>query len=285
MTKIIYDVGSNNGDDIPYYLIRGDIVVAVEANPVLCEGIRQRFANEIQQGRLFVESCVVTADESRGNVDFFVHDTYHVMSQFGVPDNDVLDHYTQIRLPSKSIQSIIQAHGAPHYVKIDIEHYDAPLLQAIFKAGIYPPYISAEAHSLDVFLALAQEGVYKAFKLVDGYFVPLDYADFTIDSGARYSFPFHSAGPFGNDIHGPWMTSENMFKLLAFAGLGWKDIHASNIETPSPSAIPSTTTCLEYLDRDEMMSSLKQVLSGSELLSLVQDRAKRLLRGKARRNG
>jgi FkbM family methyltransferase len=285
VTKIIYDVGSNNGDDIPYYLIRGDIVVAVEANPVLCEGIRQRFANEIQQGRLFVESCVVTADESRGNVDFFVHDTYHVMSQFGVPDNDVLDHYTKIRLPSKSIQSIIQAHGAPHYVKIDIEHYDAPLLQAIFKAGIYPPYISAEAHSLDVFLALAQEGGYKAFKLVDGYFVPRDYADFTIDSGARYSFPFHSAGPFGNDIHGAWMTSENLFKLLAFAGLGWKDIHASNIETPSPSAIPSTTTCLEYLDRDEMMSSLKQVLSGSELLSLVQDRAKRLLRGKARRNG
>ena len=95
-------------------------------------------------------------------------------------------------------------------------------MQAIFKAGIYPPYISAEAHSLDVFLALAQEGGYKAFKLVNGYFVPRDYAGFTIDAGAKYSFPFHSAGPFGNDIHGEWMTSENLFKLLAFAfaGLG-----------------------------------------------------------------
>jgi len=81
------------------------------------------------------------------------------------------------------------------------------------------------------------------------------------------------------------MNTVNFFKLLAFAGLGWKDIHASNIETPSPSAIASTTTCLEYLDRNQMMSSLKQVLSGRELLSLVQDRAKRLIRGKARRNG
>jgi len=285
VTKIIYDVGSNNGDDIPYYLIKGDIVVAVEANPVLCEGIKQRFANEIQRGRLFLESCVVTADEGLGSVDFYVHDTYHVQSQIGVPGNDVLDQYTKTRLPSKSIQSIIQAHGAPHYVKIDIEHYDAPLLQALFRGGIYPPYISAEAHSLDVFLTLAQEGGYKAFKLVDGYFVPRDYADFTIDTGAKYSFPFHSAGPFGNDIHGEWMNAVNFFKLLAFAGLGWKDIHASNIETPSPSAIASTTTCLEYLDRNQMMSSLKQVLSGRELLSLIQDRAKRLIRGKARRNG
>jgi hypothetical protein len=113
VTKIIYDVGSNNGDDIPYYLIKGDIVVAVEANPVLCEGIKQRFANEIQRGRLFLESCVVTADEGLGSVDFYVHDTYHVQSQIGVPDNDVLDQYTKTRLPSKSIQSIFKPTEPP----------------------------------------------------------------------------------------------------------------------------------------------------------------------------
>jgi hypothetical protein len=26
------------------------------------------------------------------------------------------------------------------------------------------------------------------------------------------------------------MTPEHFFKLLAFSGLGWKDIHASNVE-------------------------------------------------------
>jgi hypothetical protein len=31
--KIIYDLGANNGDDIPYYLLKADTVVAVEANP------------------------------------------------------------------------------------------------------------------------------------------------------------------------------------------------------------------------------------------------------------
>jgi hypothetical protein len=50
MKNIIYDVGSNNGDDIPYYMMKAEVVVAIEANPVLCEGMRQRFAAEIQEG-------------------------------------------------------------------------------------------------------------------------------------------------------------------------------------------------------------------------------------------
>ena len=60
MKKIIYDVGAHNGSDIPYYLMKGDTVVAIEANPVLCKGIRQDFASEIQEGRLILENCVVT---------------------------------------------------------------------------------------------------------------------------------------------------------------------------------------------------------------------------------
>jgi predicted O-methyltransferase YrrM len=41
--KIIYDFGSNNGDDIPYYLLKSDLVIAVEANPALCDDKRNYF--------------------------------------------------------------------------------------------------------------------------------------------------------------------------------------------------------------------------------------------------
>ena len=51
-TKVIYDLGSNNGDDIPYYLLKSDVVVAVEANPILCEQIKAKFKYEIQAGRI-----------------------------------------------------------------------------------------------------------------------------------------------------------------------------------------------------------------------------------------
>jgi hypothetical protein len=72
------------------------------------------------------------------------------------------------------------------------------------------------------------------------------------------------------------MNVRNFFQLLAYAGLGWSDIHATNVEPPDPSAKAGTTTCLEYLDRDELITSLKQILSGKELLSLLQARASRL---------
>jgi hypothetical protein len=49
MKKVIYDFGSNNGDDIPYYLKKSDLVVAVEADPLLCDHIKTRFSNEINQ--------------------------------------------------------------------------------------------------------------------------------------------------------------------------------------------------------------------------------------------
>ena len=45
--KLIFDIGSNNGDDILYYLHKADLVVAVEANPKLCKLISKRFNKEI----------------------------------------------------------------------------------------------------------------------------------------------------------------------------------------------------------------------------------------------
>ena len=81
--KVIYDLGSNNGDDIPYYLLKCDLVVAVEANPILCKHIEARFSDAIQDGRLVVENYVLDTDQSQGNVSFYIHRTNHVLSQGG----------------------------------------------------------------------------------------------------------------------------------------------------------------------------------------------------------
>jgi len=83
--KIIYDFGSNNGDDIPYYLLKADLVVAVEANPALARHIESRFAHEIQEGRLAVENCVLTTCAEPQSVSFYVHNSDHVLSQFPRP--------------------------------------------------------------------------------------------------------------------------------------------------------------------------------------------------------
>ncbi|HEY8570909.1 FkbM family methyltransferase [Phenylobacterium sp.] len=238
--RIIYDFGANNGDDIPYYLLKAERVVAVEANPVLADQIRSRFADAISAGRLSVESCALTVGESPDSVPFYVHKTEHVLSQFPQPAPRYLSSYDRIEVPARNVLDLVREHGAPHYIKIDIEHFDHVILRALFNAGIYPPYVSAEAHTIDVF-ALLVVGRYAAFKLVDGKTVPTKYKNCQVatpDGPQTYSFPEHSAGPFGEDISGPWMNKNNFFRVLSYAGLGWRDIHASRVDEPDHRHAP-----------------------------------------------
>jgi hypothetical protein len=123
-------------------------------------------------------------------------------------------------------------------VKVDVEHFDQVVLKDLFSAGIYPPEISAEAHSIEVFAHLVASG-YNSFSLVDGKTVVSKYADSpirTLNGPRRFSFKYHSAGPFGEDIQGRWEDRETFFHTLADAGLGWKDIHASRLISPEAPA-------------------------------------------------
>jgi FkbM family methyltransferase len=233
--KVIYDFGANNGDDLPYYLKKADKVVAVEANSALCAQMVRRFSAEIAAGRLVVENCVLTASEQLAPVCFYIHKYNHVLSQFPVPEDNQLHEFDKVQLPSRSAAGIIEQHGIPHYIKIDIEHYDEVILKSLFEKNIRPDFISAESHNIEVFCLMVTLGKYNSFKLVDGLSVYERYANCSIsttDTTEVYAFPFHSAGPFGYDIDGKWMTANNFFRLLALKGLGWKDIHATNIIEP-----------------------------------------------------
>jgi FkbM family methyltransferase len=254
--KVVYDLGANNGDDIPYYLLKSDVVVAVEANPTLCELINVKFKAEIQAGRLVVENCVVTDETESSVADFYIHKSNHVLSQLPQPAPADLMMFKKVVLPAKAITELIDSHGNPYYIKIDIEHYDAQILRALFSAGVFPPFISAELHSIEVFALLVAQGGYNAFKLVDGGSVSRVYSNRLIiceneQKQVTFSFPFHAAGPFGNDVDGVWMTADNFLRVLALEGLGWKDIHATNLESAGLSTrISSYDLILGYIRRE-----------------------------------
>jgi FkbM family methyltransferase len=246
--RIIYDFGANNGDDVAYYIQKADKVVAVEANPALAAGVEARFRDEIAAGRLVVEACVLTDGPAAEAVPFHVHKTNHVESQFPKPPASRAHLFEEIRVPSQNVVDLIRRHGEPHYVKLDIEHYDQVILGRLFRSGIRPPYISAESHTIEVFALMVAAG-YAAFKLVDGASVLQRYGQATIATagGPRpWSFPEHSAGPFGEDIAGPWMTRNNFFRVLAFAGLGWRDIHASRVDAPDERHAPKPRLEIDY---------------------------------------
>lgn len=121
---VIYDLGSNNGDDIPYYLQKSSKVVAVEANPVLVKQIELRFSEEILGGKLIVEHCVLTTKNKGGLVPFYIHKHNHVLSQFPIPEKSSISDFDETMIKSKNIIDIVGCYGRPYYIKIDLENYD-----------------------------------------------------------------------------------------------------------------------------------------------------------------
>jgi FkbM family methyltransferase len=219
--KIVYDFGANNGSNIPYYLLRFDKIVAVEANPELADYISKEYSRYIKEGRLFVENCVVS--NKNDIINFYIHKHNHVLSQMIKPDK--IDDFDVINIVSVKPSEIIKKYGDPEYVKIDLEHSDAEILSEMFNSGIFPNYISAEAHDVRVFSLLTSYEMYRLYKVLDGKSISRTYNNFYI-YGERYSFPFHSAGPMFEDIASPALNREQLFYFLAQEGLGWKDIHA-----------------------------------------------------------
>lgn len=236
MPKIIYDVGASNGQNIPYYLLKANKVVAVEADYRVCNLIREKFPDEIKSGRLAVENCAATHLETSETVIFHFHKKHSVLNQLPEPvenTNPMLapDMYQKAAVQSRPLHEIIKQHGRPYYIKLDVENYDAYLIKALFDRKIYPQLISAEAHRRETVDAIFEHSVYQAFKIVDGPTVSRVYDNSLIQPAGsatkvRYSFPAASAGPFGDDILGPWLNRQELLAELERVGFGWKDVHA-----------------------------------------------------------
>src|SRR6187401_2542767 len=62
LSDVIYDVGLFDGEDTSYYLSRGYNVVAVDANPLMVEKAKVRFAKEIAVKRLILLNVGISSE-------------------------------------------------------------------------------------------------------------------------------------------------------------------------------------------------------------------------------
>lgn len=219
--KIVYDFGANNGSNIPYYLLKFDKVIAIEANPLLIDEMKIKFKKEIDSNRLILVNCVVSS--YTGDVDFYIHKNNSVLSQFPIPID--IENFNMIKIKSNKPSDIVKEFGFPEYIKIDVEHTDAEIINDLFKNEIYPNYISAEIHDIMVFSLITACQKYKKYKLLDGKTINELYSNKSINNNI-YTFPFHSAGPMFEDIDDEEMNEIELFNKIVKVGLGWKDIHA-----------------------------------------------------------
>ena len=164
-------------------------------------------------------------------------------------------------------------YGEPYYIKIDLENYDHVILKELFSNNIRPKYISAESTFIDVYNLMFLSGKYQSFKIVNGDNVQFVYENKTIENlnGTKiiYSFPANSAGPFGNDIEGPWISRENFFHLLNYKKLGWKDIHCSSIDDPEKEE--RYMKYIEYDNKIEEKAMLKSKSIKNKILKKLNN--------------
>lgn len=109
-----------------------------------------------------------------------------------------------------------------------MEGFDFFVLNALFENEIFPVYLSAECHSLDIAVLIISTSRYEAFNLIDGQDVPkLQWAknpNSITDSIIQFEAFF--AGPFGDDITKNWLTEGSIVAQMRLVGPGWKDFHA-----------------------------------------------------------
>ena len=217
VTNLIYDLGSHNGQDSEFYLKKGFTVVAVEANPTLCDDLKRRFSREIAEGRyVLIEKAV---GERFGKVTFFLNTERSI---WGTTEYNprykerssakVSPNWTEIVVPSIPFSWLTDQFGVPYYLKIDIEGADVLCLEDLMKEEDRPNFISIErqpflADQLKE-LALLKALGYTRFKIVDQKAVMHQQPPWPAREGmyVEHQFEFDATGLFGEELPGPWLS-------------------------------------------------------------------------------
>lgn len=235
---LIVDLGAHNGDDSAHYLEAGFRVVAVEANPLLAQLVLRRFAEAVSAGRLTVLNVGIA--QRPGTSSFWVNDDNSVWSSF---DRDLGGRHGSrchaVDVKCMQLDTLLDAHGIPHYLKIDIEGADRACLEALQPAG-RPSYLSCELTHGEGLIEKLYDLGYRRFKLINqstftdatpvfdhelGFralrklrlllpgtkrFIPdglrSDLDSFSSREGRR--FPPGASGPFGEATFGPWYSKD-----------------------------------------------------------------------------
>lgn len=233
---LIFDFGANQGQNIDYYLMKCDELICVEANPEMVKKIENKYWLQIQQKRLFVENCVLGSDNEHNKlVDFFIHKQNPLLSQKEKPTVPAL--FKKVKIRAKSLASLLDGYLTDNktciYMKFDLEGFDLMAIEMLFNYGLYPENISFEAHRKSVVDFVTNSGKYFGYKLIDGHDISLlqNLNISTKRGDKKLTFNGHSAGPFGRDLPGPYFSKKAIDFKLRLVGFGWKDIHATRIET------------------------------------------------------
>jgi len=240
----IIDIGMYDGSDTDYYLRCGHEVIAIEANPSLCEKATRRFSRYVASGSLVVLNLAI------GPGDFLdLNLSGDDLGSSSIQPERVADRSPvgTCRVKAALLPEIIAEHGQPDFVKIDIEGADRDCVLSL-TPSIAPQYLSFEApQEIEDLISHLQSLGYTQFKAVNQTsFRSLDRHERLADrlvrrairalgydepryvrrKGACFALE-HSAGPPPWESDGRYRSAEQLLtEWTRTPRGGWYDIHA-----------------------------------------------------------
>jgi FkbM family methyltransferase len=132
---LVFDVGSHVGDRVAAFRRLGARVVACEPNPPLVKTLRLIYGRDAQ---VTIEPVAVGAQageiEMKINVDNPTVSTVSrdfVKASQGAPGWEGQNWDKSINVPTTTLDALIAKHGAPAFMKIDVEGFEAEALAGL----------------------------------------------------------------------------------------------------------------------------------------------------------
>lgn len=224
---LIYDAGMHRGEDTAFYLAKGYRVVAFEANAALVAACRERFAPEIEQGRLTIIEGAIS-DSGEPTITFYEHpNTVWGTIALDAQNERFAELSTAVEVAVVNLPQVLREHGMPAFMKIDIEGADTICLRALAEFEQRPPFLSVEAPgekpALEEQLSILDSLGYKRFAVVQQATVSRTPLHTVTLDGEPLSFSFEegASGPFGEEV-GPWVSRDAAVRRYRRVFLGYR---------------------------------------------------------------
>jgi len=174
--SLAFDIGANRGDVTETFLDLGaGTVVAVEPNPALADLIRHRYGNRVR-----VENAAVGAAPGVAQLNVGRDSGLSTLSQEWMERAPTSDRWEgTVATEVTTLDALIEKHGVPDFVKIDVEAYEAEVLSGLGRAlnAVCFEYQAAYLEVAERCLSLLGEGYEYALTAGEEPILTTDWID------------------------------------------------------------------------------------------------------------